>query len=540
MIDDLRDLPKGAKLQADLCVIGAGAAGIALAREFAGARHDVIVLESGGLRRSDATDRFKHGESNGMDVASLVDGRGRLLGGSTALWAGQCIPLDRGTFAERPWIPHSGWPFEGTELEPFLRRAEALFQIQGEVYDERVWDAFGVRRPAVDPGALVHRFTVWCPQPHLGRLYRDALDASRHVRVLLNATATEIVTTPGGQRFDSVQITTPEGRQASVSARACVLCCGGIENSRLLLASQRHQPAGIGNRHDLVGRFFQEHPNGHAAVIVEGDVARLQELYGLLYRRRIRYLPRLVLSRERQRSEEVLACAAHPVFHFGEQSGIEAARRLYRAARGRHRPQGLPRELTRIARDAPRLFPVAYRRVAHGRSPRAQPVRVTLQTYGEQAPNPASRITLSRQRDPLGVALPKVDWQLTAADLRTAEVMVSVVTEEFRRLGLGTVRAEPWLADGSWSTHMTEAFHHMGTTRLGTDPKSSVVDPNGQVHGVDGLFVTGSSVFPIAGFANPTLTIAALAIRLGDHLKRSLDGRSEGAADNAVGVRSQP
>ena len=87
---------------------------------------------------------------------------------------------------------------------------------------------------------------------------------------------------------------------------------------------------------------------------------------------------------------------------------------------------------------------------------------------------------------------------------------------------------------------MTDSFHHMGTTRLGTDPKSSVVDPNGQVHGVAGLFVTGSSVFPIAGFANPTLPIAALAIRLGDHLKRSLDGRSEGAADNAVGVRSQP
>lgn len=519
MIDDLRDLPEGEELQADICVVGAGAAGIAIALEFVGDRRRVIVLESGGLRANDATDSLKQGESSGMDPASLTEGRGRVLGGATALWAGQCIPPDPETFAQRPWVPHSGWPFDERTLEPFLRRAEALFQIEGERYDERVWDAFGVRRLSLPRERLHHRFTVWCPEPHLGRLYRARLAGAANVRVLLNATTTEIATKRGGERFEGVRIATPEGKLATVRARNCVLCCGAIENSRLLLVSVAQRPAGIGNGHGLVGRFFQEHPNGHTAVIAGGDVRRLQELYGLLYRGRIRYLPRLVLSPELQRSAEVLACAAHPVFHFGESSGIEAARRVYRAARGRRRPAALGRELRRMARDAPRLVPVAYRRVAHGRAPRAQPTRVTLQTYGEQAPNPDSRVTLSRSRDRLGVPLPKVDWQLTDLDRRTAESMVRTVAGEFRRLGLGDVRAEPWLADGAWAAHMTEAHHHMGTTRLGLDEKTSVVDPQGQVHGVAGLFVTGSSVFPAAGFANPTLMIAALAIRLGDHLK---------------------
>jgi choline dehydrogenase-like flavoprotein len=523
MLDDLRRLEAGAVLETDVCVVGAGAAGIAIAHELLDTGIDVVVLESGGLRRSADTESFNEGESAGMSQASLTEGRGRLLGGATAVWGGQCLRPDASTFLERSWVPHSGWPLQSDELEPFYRRAEALLRIDGEVYDESVWDAFHVERPAIDPHRLLHRFTVWCPQPHLGELYRPRLAASANVRVLLDATATEILTTRSGDRFDSVRAATPEGKAVRVCARACVLSAGAIENARLLLASRGVHAAGIGNAHDVVGRFFQDHPNGHCAVVQAENVARLQEIYGLLYRGRVRYLPRLVLSPRLQRSEGVLSCAAYPVFHFGEDSGIEAARRLYRALRNRRRPARLRPALWRIARDAPALAAVAYRRIAHGRSAKARPVAVTLQTHAEQAPNPASRVTLSERRDRLGLPLPKVDWRLTELDRRTAEAMVHNVAREFRRLGLGDVRAQPWLGEASWSRHVSDSYHHMGTTRLGSDPRTSVVDPDGQVHGVTGLFVAGSSVFPTAGHANPTLLIVALAIRLGDHLRRMRD-----------------
>ncbi len=522
MIDDLRRLKDGAELEADLCVVGAGAAGIALAREFLGTATRVLVLESGGRRRSRLGDSLNEGESTGLDPASLTEGRGRVLGGTTALWAGQCLPPEPSTFAEREWVPHSGWPLDDRQLEPFYRRAEALFQIEGEAYDERIWDAFRVERPAIDDSRLMHRFTVWCPQPHLGRLYHRELAASTNVRVLLHATTTAISTTPAGDRFESLRVTTPEGRTVRVRARACMLCAGAVENARLLLASNEVHTAGLGNGHDLVGRFFQDHPNSYGAVVASGDEPRLQELYGLLYRGRLRYLPRLVLTPELERAERVLSCAAHPVFHFGEDSGIEASRRIYRALKGRRRPEGVGRELKRIARDVPRLVPVAYRRIAHGRSARVPAQTVTLQVHAEQAPNPDSRVTLSERRDRLGEPLPKVDWRLTELDRRTAEVMVETVAGEFRRAGLGHVRAEPWLSGPGWSSHVNDSFHQMGTTRLGRDPKASVVDPDGQVHGVAGLFVAGASVFPAAGFANPTLMIAALAIRLGDHFKAVL------------------
>jgi choline dehydrogenase-like flavoprotein len=509
LIDDLRRLEDGAELETDVCVVGAGAAGIALAREFLDGSARVILLESGGLESSGADEALNEGEATGLDAASLTEGRRRALGGTTVLWAGQCLPAEPSVFEAREWVAHSGWPFDESELEPFFRRAEALFRIEGEIYDERIWDAFRVERPAVDPGRVVHRFTVWCREPHLGRLYRKELDRSAGVRVLLHATATRLTTTDG--RFDTVTVRGPDGRTATVRARHCVLAGGAIENARLLLAS------GLGN--DVVGRYFQDHPNSHSATIESDDPARLQEIYGLLYRRGVRYLPRLVLAPALQRSREVLGCAAYPVFHFGAESAIEASRRVYRALRGRRRPEGLGRELGLIARGAPDLAPVAYRRVVHRRAARVRPETITLQTHAEQAPDPGNRVTLSQRRDRFGVPLPKVDWSLGELDHRTAEAMVETVAQEFRRLGLGTVRAEPWLAGADWPAHVSDAFHQMGTTRLGTDPATSATDPDGQVRGVDGLYAAGASLFPAAGFVNPTLTLAALAIRLADHLK---------------------
>ncbi len=512
MIVDLRSLERGARIDADLCLVGAGAAGIAIAREFLDSSHDVVLVESGGLRRSGDTEALNEGEAEGMEAEDLRGGRARLLGGATALWAGQCLPLEDGAFAPRSWVPHSGWPLDRAELDPYYRRAESLFDIEGEAYDERVWRRFGIAPPAVDPALLGSRFTVWCPEPHLGRRYRTELERAAGLRVLLNATTTRIEAEDA--RFTALRVSTPEGKEATVRARACVLCAGGIENARLLLLSE------LGNHR--VGAFFQDHPNGHVGIIETCEPRKLQDLFSLFYRRGKRYLPRLTLSPELQGMGEVLGCAAYPVFHFGESSGLEAARRLVRELRGRRRPKNPGEDLRRVLRDSPRLAAVGYRRLRHGRSPALVPERITLQVHAEQAPNPDSRVLLSDRRDPLGLPMARVEWKLTDLDHRTAEVMAGTVGEELARLGLGELRLEPWLGDSAWSRHMNSSYHHTGTTRMSVDPQNGVVDPDCMVHGMSGLFVAGSSTFTAAGFANPTLTIAALAVRLADHLKRVL------------------
>lgn len=514
MIDDLTGYGSGAELEADLCIVGSGAAGIALAREFLGSRVRVVVLEAGGLKSDSATDRLKEGEAQGLTENGLVEGRGRSFGGTTSLWAGQCIPLDAIDFEAREWVPHSGWPITLSDLQPFYRRAAEVLFVPEEAYDDGLWRGWGIDPPALDPEKVRHSYTVWSPKPDLGRAYATALRRSDNVRVLLHANATAIETQPAGTAFSHVDARSLGGGSARVRARACVLCCGGIENARVLLMSGNPEAGGLANRHDTVGRYFQDHPNRRSAFLHTTRPEGLQEPYSLLYRGRRRYLPKLVLGSAVQRSERVLNCGANLQYDFADE-GLNAMRRVYRASRRSQEPEtSLSHDLRLAMRGVPAAAATAYRRLALGRSSAATPANIWLQTHAEQAPNPDSRVILSRARDALGCNTARVDWRLTDLEQRTADVMAATVGEELRRLGLA--EPEPW--DGA----IRDSYHHIGTTRMATDPRHGVVDADCGVHGVDGLYVSGSSVFPTSGFANPTLTIVALTLRLADRLRTDL------------------
>jgi choline dehydrogenase-like flavoprotein len=519
VIDDFRTYDSGATLDTDLCVVGSGAAGIALAREFLGSGVRVLVVESGGLDPHAATDRLNEGENVGHLPIGLTAGRSRVFGGTTRLWAGQCVPLDDVDFEARPWVPHSGWPIHRRDLDPFYERAERVMHIAGEVYDERLYARFGIRPPALDPAKLAHRSTVYTPRPDLGTTYRTQFERSRNVRVLLHASVTRLAANESRSAVSHAELRALDGKSARVAARAFVLCGGGIENARLLLLSD-----GLGNAYDLVGRFFQDHPNSRAAVVESDNPACLQDPYSLLYKGRFRYYPKVRLAPELQRSQEVLNCAAMVNSDFGDQSGIEAAKRIYRALRRGERPRQLAREGRLMAGDVVRIAAMTHRRYVRGLSPTSPNSTMWLQTYAEQAPNRDSRVLLSEKRDPLGVPLARVDWRLTELDRRTAAAMATTVASEFTRLRLGRVHVGEWLTNGrgEWAQHLYDAYHHMGTTRMSEDPALGVVDRECQVHGIGGLYVAGSSVFPTSGYANPTLTIVALALRLADRLKATV------------------
>ncbi len=168
-----------------------------------------------------------------------------------------------------------------------------------------------------------------------------------------------------------------------------------------------------------------------------------------------------------------------------------------------------------------------YRRYAQGKLTPTPPNLIRLRISLEQAPNSVSRVSLSRKRDALGLNQARVDWRLTDLERRTAETMTKTVDAEFRRLGLGQLRVACWLINNDsedWAKNFIEAYHHMGTTRMAEDPKKGVVNSDCQVHGVAGLYIAGGSVLPTSGYANPTLTIIALALRLADHLKMTVPG----------------
>ncbi len=525
MIRDFLTHEDGEQIDTDICVIGAGAAGIAIAREFLTSSIRVLLVESGGLNLESATDSLSEGESVGLPHYGLTVGRSRLLGGTTRLWAGQCTPLDDIDFEARPWVPYSGWPINKADLNPYYLRAESFFYISDQIYNEQIWQKFSIQPPEIDKCKLGYKFTVYTPTPDLGKTYRDELKKSPNVQILLHANVTKIQANESGSQVEHVDIRTLDGKTGQISAKAFVLCCGGVENARLLLLSDE-----LGNDRDLVGRFFQEHPNCDSAEVQTNTPLSIQEPYSLLFKGKFGYFPKIHLSPELQRQQQLLNCTSNLVFELNVNSGVGVAQQIYRSLKkGKWPEKKLIWESRHLVAECGNVTSMLYRRYVRGRSPASPPVRIWLQTHGEQAPNRDSRITLSSKRDPLGLNMAQVDWRLTDLDKRTAETTAKTVAAEFDRLKLAQINVRDWLTDANdWATNFHDSYHHMGTTRMAADPNSGVVDSNCQVYGVAKLFIAGSSVFPTSGYANPTLTIVALAIRLADHLKTTV------AADSSL------
>jgi choline dehydrogenase-like flavoprotein len=519
MLNDFRDCENDAQIDTDICIIGAGAAGIAIAREFLGSNIRVVLTESGGLDPESATDMLKQGESVGLSHNGLTEGRDRLLGGTTRVWGGQCIQMDDIDFEVRSWVPESGWPIQKTDLASYYSRAEAFFDVSGQVCDERLWQKFGIKPYEIDRSKLGYKSTVWCRRPDMGKVYQNELKQSQNIQVLLHANVIKIQANETLSDVEYLDIRTLEGKTGRIRAKAFVLCSGGIENARLLLLSD-----GLGNGYDVVGRFFQEHPNALCAEVKTDTPIKLQNPYSLLYKNGFRYLPKIHIKADVQRQHQILNCTSNLLFEFDGASALGAAKRIYKTLQKGGRPSNLAEELQLMAMDLKNLIPTVYRRYVRGLSTGAPPTRIWLQTHAEQAPNRDSRITLSDKRDRLGLNLARVDWRLSELDRRTAEVMTKTVADDFARLNLGKLHLGDWLIDkhDDWTKHFSESYHHIGTTRMAENPKNGVVDRNCQVHGVGGLYIAGSSVFPTSGYANPTLTIVALSIRLSDYLKKTI------------------
>lgn len=515
MIEDFGRYPDGSAFDADVCVVGAGPVGIAVAREFAGTSTRVLVVETGGLDAAPETEGLNDGENVGLPLPTLLDGRTRAFGGATKLWPGQCVRLDDGDLAPRDWVPDSGWPITAADLLPYYRRAEDWFAMGDGAFDERAWERFGLVPPAFSAERLVHKSSVYTPFPDTGSHLRDEFAGSANVRVLLGATVVRVHAQPDGS-VGPLDLRALDGRSGTVRAGAVVLAGGGVENARTLLVSD------LGNEHDTVGRWFSEHPTFWLDLDVD-DAHALQRFYGRLGKRTIRYLPKIRLSPHVQRQQRVLNAVADVIYELAEPRGRAAARELSSALQGRRLPRGLgPGDVVGALRELGPVAVAAFRRFAQGRPSPAPLVGAKLKVLLEQAPNRDSRITLAEDRDALGTPKARVDWRLTELDRRSVEVLAATLDAEFRRLGLARLRDPDRFAGESWTDGIEEGCHHMGTTRMSVDPRTGVVDPDCQVHGVPGLYACGSSVFPTGGYANPTLTIVALALRLADHLKATL------------------
>ena len=488
MIQKANEIEDGATLETDVCVIGSGPAGLALAQRLEG-KVPVLLLESGEAEPRPAIQDLYRGGSLGRPYFPLDACRIRQLGGSSNCWAGLCRPLEPDDFMARPWVPNSGWPFGRSTLEPWYAEAERFLGLVGPGWQLDQWSA-SAQKPWVfsDPRVVTSFFKLSAPI-RLGTTLRPALAASAGVRVVLGATVTRLALAPDGQRLDHLVVKrTLGGGGFTVRPRRVVLACGGIENARILLASDDVQRTGVGNAHDQVGRYFMEHPH------TDGE-ARLLGAPGLPDTR--------FYHRHTQHQQAIWGC-------FMLSPDVRAREGLLSAAvvllGGK--PDPLVEPLRRTLADT------------HGG---LLPDKAQLFTFGtpsEQAPNPESRVLLDGERDPLGVPRVRLDWRLSALDQRSVARTHEILALAMAHAGFGRVKLT--LSPGQpFPPHTNGGRHHMGTTRMHTDPKQGVVDAQLKVHGIANLYVAGSSVFPTGGSANPTLTLTALARRLAAHLEAS-------------------
>lgn len=521
MIQDFAAQDSSKKIDADVCLVGAGAAGIVLALELSRAGLSVALVESGGVEPANADQELNKGElCDGVRYKGLDSGRSRALGGSTKLWYGQCIRYEPIDFETRPWVKHSGWPIDPKSLDPYYDRAEAFFDISGQSYHASIYDRFGLPRPEFDETQCKMHFTIYSTHIDLGAIHQKKLEESSTVTVLLHANVTEVLTDPTGAQATGVRIRSLGGDEGIVNAKATILCAGGIENARLLLLSNQVRHAGLGNDRDLVGRFLQDHPNGQTATLKTSKAALIGELFSLLYENPLRFFPKMELSPALQTSEKVLNCNGHFVFEYPEASGIAAGKAIYRSLRRGEMPPEFLKNIGHILGDLPESVRAAKRFFLQGKSPLGSPSRIRFQCYLEQEPDPESRVELAETRDALGLPQARVCWKIGELERRTLNVMTSAVAGQVAKLGLGELVPDPWLVDpnANWRNELNDAYHPIGTTRMGSSEETGVVDSNCEVFGVAGLYIAGSSVFPTSGYGNPTLLLVALALRLADHI----------------------
>jgi choline dehydrogenase-like flavoprotein len=529
VIIDLRTPPAGTLLESDVCIVGGGAAAIAMAMQLAGKRLKVCILESGGLGLEKQSQELAAGTLSGVPYFDLKETSFRLLGGNTFRWGARTSPLKEIDFARRSWVPRSGWPLRRADLDPYYDRVFDLVGLHRPfAYEGDVWRPFGVTPPAFDPGLLQYCAFQFGKNVLLGEVYRSRLEQAANVSVFLHATALGIRCNAQGSAVEGIDVGTLAGQRFVARSRDYVLACGGIENPRLLLASNGVRPAGLGNEHDLVGRHFMEHPTVAAGTIAAKNWQRLHDYFspGLVSGRLVE--TGVALAPALQESRQCLNAIARTNLVVTEDS-TQALREIIWNLRHRRMPhqlkwysdnKWLSQRLGAIARDP---FGIVANTALHamGKPKRFKVDSVFLEIRTEQEPNPDSRVSLSDTTDAFGQRRAHVHWAMTACDKHTMRVAAQTFGDELARLDLGTLTIAEWLRSGEtvFPADMVGGHHHMGTTRMSADPRTGVVDANCKAHALDNLFIAGSSVFPTVGYVNPTATILALALRLAEHLE---------------------
>ena len=544
MLLDAFQREDGQDISTDICIVGAGAAGITIALKLAEAGVAVVLLESGGLNEENDTQALYQGQVVDEKLHSPVDKyRQRRFGGSTTIWGGRCMPFDPIDFEKRDYIAESGWPINYQDVAQYYPEASKLCEIGEPNFkinnaQENAPNIIKGFSSNIISTQSIEKFS--CPT-NFAQRYGHRLESNANVTVILHSNCTAIELTEDGKSVSYLQVKTLKNTSFKVSAKKFIIAMGGLETPRLLLASCSVNKAGVGNEHDVVGRYYMCHMAGNIGEVkLNGSVHDVYHNYFLspdgIYSRR-----RLSLYEDIQKEQKIgnMIARLHfprisdPIHKIGVLSSLYIVKNLISYEYGKRLNDGSIKPLEYIKH----LFniitdPVDITKfLIHWITKRTFAARkfpsiilsnrnnlFSFDVHGEQEPNVNSRVSLIDVTDQLGMPQIKVDWHYTKNDILTVKRTLDIFAAEFERKNIGTVYYDESKIEEELLRFGAYGGHHIGTARMGNDVKNSVVDANCKVHGVSNLFIAGSSVFPTSSQANPTLTIVAMSLRLADHL----------------------
>lgn len=511
MLTDARNLDNETIIEGDLCIIGAGAAGISIAMEFLNTNQQVILLEGGGFQYEDRIQELFRGKTTGQPYYPLMSTRLHYFGGTTGHWGGMCSIFDPLVFRERAWVPHSGWPIDQEVLLPYYKRANSNVDLPGFGYDLPYWQQKDpeLKTLPFDKEVFGHKIWRFSPPTRFGEKYRDPILKAPNIHLYTYANAVELLANEEVNSLTSVRVKNYKGKTHIVKAKYFVLACCAIQGARLLLASNKQAAAGLGNEHDLVGRFFMEH--------MELDLAELHvrkpDLFKLYFKSAWQMRAELAPTPGVQEAKQILngIISFMPLSKEGEL------------------PPYIKSWTSNDPRENDRKIAELHSKVKENRLMRffkSKKFRSLLAVMRlEQAPNPLSRVTLDTEKDELGVPRAQLNWAFTSFEKKTLLTLYEILAAQAGKNDIGRLRLKEELrnwSDTAMPASTSGGWHHMGTTRMSSDPRKGVVDANCKLHSMANLYVAGSACFPNGAAVNPTLTIIALSIRLADHLKAQL------------------
>ncbi|PPR65449.1 MAG: Oxygen-dependent choline dehydrogenase [Alphaproteobacteria bacterium MarineAlpha3_Bin7] len=515
----------GEKIQCDICIIGAGAAGITLARELSDLKAKTCIVEAGSYDFSEETQNLYKGENVGLNYYELDECRLRFFGGTTNHWNGLCGPLHEEDFYSHKWIKDSGWPIAFHVLKKYYERAQRICELGPMNYTPEDWVEQNL--PKFDGEKIEIGLSQLSVPTRFGERYKNDLQDSKNLRIILNANLISLIPSRDLSRIISAKFKNLNNDQVVIAAKIYVLACGGIENARMLLLPNNYSSVGIGNSEGLVGKYFMEHITWNPATIVLTNEKinwwrQFEEQTNTKYNQEFMlFLSTNFAMREKHK---ILNYCFYLYPHYHSLSTWSAAKLKKLLITGK--TGGFWEHLSNTVSGADEIIKMIFRRFLNEKDlvdrQNIELLKPIIQV--EQAPNKESCVRLSPKKDKLGVNTVLLDWKLSEIDKRTIKIATTLMAEEIGRLGLGRTYLTDWIEDieGRWPPDIQGGSHHMGTTRMSDSPKMGVVDKNSKVYGVSNLFIAGSSVFPTVGYANPTLTIVALSIRLAEYLKKNM------------------